>query len=159
MTEQSDSPLLVDFTVTALHHIPDHCRLRTLLNFAAEHESLSGEIGIWLCSDDAIADLHLRYMDTAGPTDVITFPGDESGQGAYLGDIAVSVDTAAEQARDAGHNPEREVAFLCLHGLLHLAGYDDMTDDGRDQMIDRQEALLSEFERKSGNRWRSTSTA
>jgi probable rRNA maturation factor len=157
MTEQADSAVLVDFTVTASHHIPDHDRLRTLLNFAAARESLSGEVGIWLCTDDEIADLHLRYLDVAGPTDVITFPGDQADEHPYLGDIAVSVDTAAEQARDAGHDPEREVAYLCLHGLLHLAGYDDMTDDGRDQMIDRQEALLSEFERKSGNRWRAGS--
>jgi probable rRNA maturation factor len=146
-------PLAVDFTVTAPIRTVSLARIERLLSFVAEREGVGGDLGVWLCTDDEIADLHLRYMAIEGPTDVITFPGDEPGSGGHAGDIAVSVDTAAIQARDAGHSLGREIAYLCLHGLLHLARYDDLDDDSRHQMLRRQEDLLNEFERDRPDSW------
>lgn len=129
-------------------------RLRQLLAFAAKREQLAGEVSVWLCTDDEIADLHQRFMNIPGPTDVITFPGDLDGpEGPYLGDIAVSFDTAAEQGREAGHSVQRELAYLALHGLLHLAGYDDLDPESREEMIARQDALLTQFEQEYPGDW------
>jgi probable rRNA maturation factor len=141
-----------DINVTTSGEIPSLERLQSLMAFAAIEEGLSGEVGIWLCTDDEIADLHIQFMDIPGATDVMSFPsGEESG--GYLGDIAVSVDTARIQAADAGHSTEREVAYLCLHGFLHLAGYDDLDPDSRDVMLTRQDQLLSMFEQENPGDW------
>lgn len=143
----------VDFTVSREDPPADLTRIEQLLSHAAEQEGIPGELGIWLCTDDEIAELHRRYMDVPGPTDVITFPEADPGPGGYLGDIAVSVDTAASQARGAGHDRSREIAYLCLHGLLHLAGYDDLDRASRERMLARQETLLNEFEREYPGEW------
>lgn len=127
----------------------DIVRFVSLLRFAAGEERRSGEVGVWLCTDDEIADLHLRFMSIPGPTDVISFPGDDS----YIGDIAVSFDTASEQAIEAGHPVARELAFLALHGLLHLFGYDDLTTPERDAMLRRQDALIETFEEATPGDW------
>ncbi len=122
-------------------------RLSALLEFAAVAEDESGEVGLWICSDDEIADLHLRFMNIHGPTDVISFPGDPP----YVGDIAVSYDTSATQADEVGHSVQREIAYLALHGLLHLFGYDDLTPEERSRMIARQDELMGRFEAESGS--------
>ncbi len=116
--------------------------LGSLLRFAASAHGCGGEVGIWICNDDEIADLHLRYMDIPGPTDVISFPGDAP----YLGDIAVSYETAGAQAAEVGHSTQREIAYLALHGLLHLLGHDDLTPDDRERMIARQDQLIRLFD-------------
>ncbi|HEU4792548.1 MAG TPA: rRNA maturation RNase YbeY, partial [Nitrolancea sp.] len=59
----------------------------------------------------------------------------------------------ARQAEDAGHEPEREIAYLALHGLLHLLGYDDRMQEERSRMIARQDALLHAFEREYPGAW------
>jgi probable rRNA maturation factor len=146
--------LEISFTISKYSQVPQIDRLVSLLHFAASRENLHGELGIWLCTNDEIADLHLRYMNVAGPTDVITFPSDDADAGGYLGDIAVSVETAAEQGLSARHSAEREIAFLCLHGLLHLSGYNDLDDESRSRMIARQEDLLHEFEQANPGEWR-----
>lgn len=128
--------------------------LERLVGVFGEREGVSGEVGVWICTDDEIADLHERFMGIPGPTDVMSFPGDGSPDGQrYLGDIAISFETALEQASAAGHSIGREIAYLVLHGLLHLIGYDDVEEDQRRRMLDRQDALLTAFERESGCEW------
>lgn len=151
----TDSPGLdVTFTVSGEEDPVDLDRVRSFLQWASSRIDLRGELGIWLCTDDEIADLHVRYISVDGPTDVITFPAsDPPDSEGYAGDIAVSVDTAARQAADVGHTTEREIAFLCLHGLLHLAGLDDQDDESRRTMLERQEELIVEFERICPGDW------
>jgi probable rRNA maturation factor len=146
------SSIDIGFKVTTDRSIPEKDRIRQLIDYAAQQENSSGELGIWLCTDDEIAELHLQFMNIPGATDVITFPSGEE-YGGYLGDIAVSVDTAAEQAIDSGHSVGREVGYLCLHGFLHLMGYDDLDPDDRHQMIERQDALLGKFEQEHSGGW------
>lgn len=124
-------------------------RLADLLRYAAEREGASGAVSVWICRDDEIAELHERFQGIPGPTDVMSFPGDPP----YLGDIAVSAETAAEQARDAGHSVGREIAFLALHGFLHLIGYDDLSEPERARMLARQEELLRAFEAERPGAW------
>jgi probable rRNA maturation factor len=99
-------------------------RLARFLRFVAEREGVTGEVGVWICRDDEIAELHERFQGIPGPTDVMSFPGEPP----YLGDIAVSAETAALQAAEVGHGVGREIAFLTVHGFLHLIGYDDLSE-------------------------------
>jgi probable rRNA maturation factor len=62
----------------------------------------------------------------------------------HLGDIAISRETAVRQAQQAGHSPAYEVAFLFVHGVLHLVGFDDHTDAGYQAMVAHQEAALAQ---------------
>ncbi|HEU5424910.1 MAG TPA: rRNA maturation RNase YbeY [Nitrolancea sp.] len=124
-------------------------RVAALLDFAARQEAAAGEVGLWVCDDSEIAALHQQFMGLSGPTDVMSFPG----EGDYLGDIAVSFETAAQQALGAGHGTQREIAYLALHGFLHLLGFDDLTPEERARMLARQDALLADFERESPGDW------
>jgi len=124
-------------------------RLARLLRYAAEQEGVAGEVGVWICRDDEIAELHERFQGIPGPTDVLSFPGDPP----YLGDIAVSAETAALQAAEVGHSVGREIAFLVLHGFLHLIGYDDLSEPDRSRMFARQEELLRAFEGEEPGSW------
>ena len=78
-------------------------------------------------SDKAIRELNRQFRGVDKATDVLSFPADEAHN---LGDIAISVDTAARQAKENGLTFDEEVAQLILHGLLHLSGYDHETDNG-----------------------------
>lgn len=115
---------------------------------AIEAVSGSWRVAILIADDSTISALHSRFFSDPSATDVITFPSgeDEFGDSGHLGDIVVSVDTAATNAREAGHSTGREVAFLLLHGLLHLFGYRDADHEERERMLSRQEELLQLFE-------------
>lgn len=108
----------------------------------------SWSVALLITDDPTISRLHSQFFGDDNATDVITFPSDEdlSAESGHLGDIVISVDTADENARAAGHSAEREIAFLLLHGLLHLFGYRDGDDDARERMLSRQEELLQRFE-------------
>lgn len=101
-----------------------------------------GEVAVALLSDVKMRDLNRSFRGKDRTTDVLSFPGDGTIAGttapAYLGDIAISVPRAIEQARDGGHRFEREVKILALHGLLHLLGYDHERDDGRMMRLQRR---------------------
>lgn len=90
--------------------------------------------------DRVMRELNGKYRDQDRTTDVLSFPTDECRTGdkglggsdasGYLGDVAVSTDTAQIQAIEAGHTFEREVDELVMHGVLHLCGYDHEIDRG-----------------------------
>ena len=79
-------------------------------------------------SDKSIRKLNQQFRSIDKATDVLSFPADEPEP--ELGDIAVSVETAARQAKVNGLSFDNEIAQLILHGLLHLSGYDHETDNG-----------------------------
>jgi probable rRNA maturation factor len=78
-------------------------------------------------SDKRIRELNRQFRGVDKATDVLSFPAEEKFN---LGDVAVSVDTAAVQAKENGFTFDEEIAQLILHGLLHLCGYDHETDNG-----------------------------
>jgi len=78
-------------------------------------------------SDKNIRNLNQQFRSIDKATDVLSFPADEE---ANLGDIAISIDRAAAQAKENGLALDEEIAQLILHGLLHLCGYDHETDNG-----------------------------
>jgi probable rRNA maturation factor len=85
-------------------------------------------------------DYNRRFRGQDQPTDVLSFPAHEPAAPLgerHLGDIVISVPTAADQARKARHCLERELKILALHGYLHLLGYDHETDDGTMMRLQR----------------------
>ena len=78
-------------------------------------------------SDSRIRKLNQQFRGVDKATDVLSFPADEPDN---LGDVAISVETAAKQAQENGLRFDDEIAQLILHGLLHLSGYDHETDNG-----------------------------
>ena len=78
-------------------------------------------------SDKRIRELNRQFRGIDKATDVLSFPAEDE---ANLGDVAVSVETAAVQAKENGLSLEDEISQLILHGLLHLCGYDHETDNG-----------------------------
>ncbi|MGH3551573.1 MAG: rRNA maturation RNase YbeY [Mycobacterium sp.] len=115
----------------------------------------AAELSMVLLDTAAMADLHMRWMDLPGPTDVMSFPMDElepSGRPdaaepgpAMLGDIVLCPEFAAEQAAAAGHSLGHELALLTIHGVLHLLGYDHTEPDEEKEMFALQHRLLEEW--------------
>jgi probable rRNA maturation factor len=127
-------------------------RLRTLAGFVLAAEGAGGDWGISLVlTDDArLQVLHRDFMGIDAPTDVMTFPSGEAMPGVPAvqgGDVVVSVERAAAQAADYGHSAAEEITFLVVHGLLHLAGWNDAAETARGWMLDRQSWLIAAFDR------------
>ena len=72
-------------------------------------------------------------------------PGDPSPPEVLLGDVVISLERAAAQSDEYGHSLQRELGFLLVHGVLHLLGYDHETDEERQAMREREEAILSQL--------------
>ncbi len=103
---------------------------------------------IVLTDDETIHRYNRDYRGVDRPTDVLSFPSDEGDPleappDGFLGDIMISVQRAAQQGSELGHSTEREIAFLTVHGMLHLLGYDHMQPDDEELMISRQRAIMS----------------
>jgi probable rRNA maturation factor len=115
----------------------------------------AAELSMVLVDLDTMADLHMRWMDLPGPTDVMSFPMDELEPGgrpdsrepgpSMLGDIVLCPKFAAAQAEKAGHALEHELALLTVHGVLHLLGYDHAEPDEEKEMFALQGRLLEEW--------------
>jgi probable rRNA maturation factor len=109
--------------------LPGKPTLMRYLRDAQAAVGLRGEVSVLLTTDDGIRGLNRRFRKKNKATDVLSFPV-EAGFGV-AGDLAISVETAARQAREQGHRLSVELRVLMLHGLLHLAGMDHETDDGK----------------------------
>lgn len=106
----------------------------------------SAEVSVTLTDDEKIRALNREYRSKDMPTDVLSFPMEERG---LLGDIVISLGRAAYQAELYGHSFERETAFLTVHSMLHLLGYDHETSDkDRHNMFSRQDAILNSLKLK-----------
>lgn len=115
----------------------------------------AAELSMVLVDLDTMADLHMRWMDLPGPTDVMSFPMDELEPGgrpdapepgpAMLGDIVLCPAFAADQAAKAGHSTAHELALLTVHGVLHLLGYDHAEPEEEKEMFALQNSLLAEW--------------
>ena len=100
---------------------------------------LRGEVSLLLTSNRQMRQLNRCFRGKDKPTDVISFPAPEAVSDKIAGDLAISVDIAAANAKSLGHSAEEELRVLILHGLLHLAGYDHEKDKG--QMARTEERL------------------
>lgn len=112
-------------------------------------------VSVLITGPEEIKELNTRMRGVESVTDVLSFPalnikaGEQpvpdayDRHGAYLGDMAINIERAKEQALEYGHSLERETAYLAVHSVLHLLGYDHM-DEGEDKklMRSREEAVL-----------------
>lgn len=101
------------------------------------------EISVTFTDNENIKMLNKEYRDIDRETDVLSFPMDESDM---LGDVVISLEKAKSQAEEYGHTMEREIAFLCVHSVLHLLGYDHETgEEDEKEMFGKQEAILCQM--------------
>ena len=124
--------------------------MHSLLNFGIEYMELNPECEISLTFVDVteMEELHIKWMDEPGPTDVLSFPMDmpeSKGEVVTLGDIVIAPAVAAKQAQGAGHSVEAEIYILATHGLLHILGYDHADPDEEKVMFALQEKIVKEW--------------
>ena len=132
--------------------------IRTAL--AAEGVDFPCEVDVCLTSDHGIHEINREMRQVDAPTDVLSFPAFELHPGELpeaedadpgtglvpLGDMVISLERVAAQAKEYGHSNRRELAYLATHSVLHLLGYDHL-DEGpqKAQMRAREEAILGEL--------------
>jgi probable rRNA maturation factor len=115
------------------------------------------ELSVLLVDVGSMEQLHKRWMNEPGPTDVLAFPMDELRTGRHdedpgpqpslLGDVVLCPTVAELQAAEAGHSVEDELHLLCAHGVLHLLGYDHGDADEERQMFEIQSRVLQSWAR------------
>ena len=122
--------------------------VRKLMEFSIKELGLHAdcELSLAFIDDAEMEELHIKWMDLPGSTDVMSFPMDElrpnDPEPGILGDIVISPLFARAQAEKAGHSFEHEVYILAAHGLLHLLGYDHQELDEEKVMFALQEDLV-----------------
>lgn len=139
-----------------------------VVEFALDHEAFpyECEVNLTLTDNAGIHEINKEYRQIDNPTDVLSFPMlsyDDAGDFSkleedyddnfnpdtgeiMLGDIIISVDKVFEQAESYGHSVEREFAFLILHSMLHLFGYDHMTPEEAAVMEGKQKVILEKMQ-------------
>ena len=134
----------------------DEQSLATLARFLLDALRIhpQAELSIVLVDEDAMAQLHQRWMDEPGPTDVMAFPMDElrvtnedaEPEPGLLGDVVLCPVVAERQAASAGHGIQDELFLLCTHGVLHLLGYDHHEPEEERAMFGLQARLLASWQ-------------
>lgn len=137
--EQVAWPFAIDAQIFAKH----------TLEAAANALDIAGEVSVVFVNDTTIHEMNRTYRGVDRPTDVLSFamqegdePFPEVDELTMLGDIVVSIETAVDQAQRYGHSLERELAFLLVHGFLHLNGYDHQDESSEREMFALQEEIL-----------------
>ncbi|MBM7855720.1 putative rRNA maturation factor [Desulfohalotomaculum tongense] len=118
----------------------------------ALHNRADAEVSLVFVDDEYIHQLNRDYRGVDRPTDVLSFAMDEGEEipeseevGHVLGDVVISLPRAQKQAQEYNHSLEREIAFLAVHGALHLLGYDHQTEEDTNTMRRQEEGILSEL--------------
>lgn len=121
--------------------------------FSQMHLGSAVELSILFIEPEAMEQLHIRWLDLEGPTDVMSFPMDELQPGTperpstegVLGDVCICPQVAEQQAKAAGHSTTEEMLLLATHGILHLLGYDHVEPEDEKTMFTLQRKLLLTF--------------
>lgn len=121
---------------------------KRVIEYALEYKKLNDVMfNVIFVDNETIREINREYRNIDRETDVISFALEDNEDikfefGRLLGDIYISVDKMKEQALEYGHSELREMAFLTVHGLLHLLGYDHMTKADEEVMFKEQELIL-----------------
>ncbi len=136
-------------------HKIDEAEFAALADYVFEkmHVGTAVDMAITFVDEPAMEELHIRWLDLPGPTDVMSFPMDELRPGVpgrptlegSLGDVVICPSVAAGQAKAAGHSTEEEMLLLATHGILHLLGFDHVEVEEEKEMFDLQRKLLLSF--------------
>jgi probable rRNA maturation factor len=130
--------------------------LNAFVTKAKRAVGVRGSVNILLTNNRELRALNRQFRGKDKPTDVLSFPSEVVGARRFVGDIAISVEIAAKNAKRLGHSTADEVRILILHALLHLAGYDHETDDG--EMARTEEKLRGKLKLPIGLIARNEST-
>jgi probable rRNA maturation factor len=125
--------------------------IESLLTFGIDYMDLHPEceLSVTFVDDKEMEELHIKWMDEPGTTDVLSFPMDlpaGKDDAVMLGDIVIDPIVAAQQAQSAGHSSEHEIYILAAHGLLHILGYDHADKDEEKIMFELQETIVKKWE-------------
>ena len=135
----------------------DDLRTQRLARFVMDRMKVHplAELCVTAVDEATIAELNAKWMEKEGPTDVLAFPMDElrpphlggnrddpGPEPGLLGDVVLCPQVAAEQAEKAGHSTQDELELLCVHGILHLLGYDHAEPEEHAVMFGAQDQLL-----------------
>lgn len=136
--------------------------VRQVIGAALEYEGcdFDAEVSVTIVDNETIREINRDNRDIDAATDVLSFPMlyfdengdiidsdfDTDGECILLGDIVISAERAEEQAKEFGHSLRRELAFLTVHSMLHLLGYDHVDDpEGEKIMFSKQEEILNKL--------------
>lgn len=142
LSNESEIELDLDRVQSLAMHVRDELKLHPQV-----------DIGVIFVDEVPMTELHIKWMDEPGPTDVLSFPMDELRPGSdllpspegILGDIVVCPQVAAEQAVKAGHSTMDEILLLVTHGMLHLVGFDHAEPEEEKEMFGLQKQFLISF--------------
>ena len=143
--------MTVEVTNTSGQLVPA-TEINSLLTFAMLALDLNPEceINVSFVDDDYMTELHIKWMDEPGTTDVLSFPMDmpeTRGEAVTLGDIVISPVVAEQQAVAQGHSTNHEIYILATHGLLHIIGYDHADKAEEKVMFELQEKIVSDWQK------------
>ena len=143
--------MTIEVTNTSGQLVPA-TEINSLLTFSLLELELKQEceINVSFVDDDYMTELHIKWMDEPGTTDVLSFPMDmpeTPGEAVTLGDIVISPVVAAEQASQQGHSIEFEIFILATHGLLHILGYDHADKVEEKVMFELQEKIVRDWQK------------
>jgi probable rRNA maturation factor len=142
LSNESEIEIDLDRVQALATHVREELKLHTQV-----------DIGVIFVDEEPMTELHIKWMDEPGPTDVLSFPMDELRPGSdlvpspegILGDIVVCPQVAAEQAIKAGHSTMEEILLLVTHGMLHLVGFDHAEPEEEKEMFGLQKQFLASF--------------
>lgn len=145
--------MTIEVTNTSGQLVPA-AEIQSLMSYALTSLKLNPEcdLNISFVDDDYMTELHIKWMDEPGTTDVLSFPmdmPDSEGEAVTLGDIVISPVVAAAQALNQGHSTEHEIYILATHGLLHIIGHDHAEPEEEKVMFALQAKIVSDWEKSS----------
>ena len=143
--------ITISYSDMSFYHEELETLVRRVLAMGAELQNVpeDAEISLLICDGPTIHELNREYRNVDAPTDVLSFAlneGDEEiaeEEALALGDIVINIDRAKEQAEEFGHSKEREIAYLSVHGFLHILGYDHYEEEEKKEMRKAEEEILS----------------
>lgn len=146
-----------DYIINTTEEIIDFNNVDNICKYACKKlDVINPLFNIIIIDNERIKELNKNYRNKDSITDVISFAFEESDNILYdnmrfLGEIYISYERCKEQALEYGHSVERELCYLSIHGLLHLLGYDHMTESDKKVMRSLEEEILNEYNIK---RWK-----
>ncbi|HKI31722.1 MAG TPA: rRNA maturation RNase YbeY [Gemmataceae bacterium] len=124
----------------------DRRRVREIVRAVLDGEGAAdAEISLAFVDNPTIHTLNKRYLDHDEPTDVLSFPLSEPHAKRLAGELVIGVEVAQVQALERGHDVQQELVLYVIHGLLHLCGYDDKSDEAAAEMRRRERHYLQEL--------------
>lgn len=142
ITNESELEVDLDLTRSLAEHVLAALKLHPAV-----------DLGVIFVDEEPMTELHVKWLDEPGPTDVLSFPMDELRPGSaelpspegVLGDVVICPQVAARQAETAGHGTINEILLLLTHGILHLVGFDHAEPEEEREMFALQRELLETF--------------